>query len=411
MHITRKKLGAAAVLAASALILASCSTDNGGSAGSSGTSGGAAATGAPIQVAALSSLTFFPEAPQAVQAVFDDYNAKGGLNGRPIKYNVFDDKNDPAASATAAKDALDSGAVALVGSSSLIDCSVNHKTWEDAGIVSIQGTGVDPFCFSTPNIAAANTGPFFDLYSTLTLGSGQGLKNICGLLVYDDATGASAYEQAVSAWTAKTGEKLAYLDHSLTRGQASYAGNIANLKGQNCDAIVANEVGASVTSEIGEAANQGLTLPWLVLTSCYSDEFAAAINYGADIYLPAEFAPYTDPNDTSNKDWLTLMDAKGVAKTSFAQGGYLAATYFINILESIKGDVTVDSFTAAAKAMTKPVDNPMTKTPWLFGPGDSHQANTSTWAVQVKANSSEWTSIGPWFEGEGWVNTTTPGGS
>lgn len=405
MHITRKKLGATAVLATAALLLAACSGGGGGSGGSGGQS---AATGDPIQVAAISTLTFFPEAPQAVQAVFDDYNEKGGLNGRPIQYNVFDDKVDPAASATAAKDALSSGAVALVGSSSLLDCAVNHKTWEDAGIVSIQGTGVDPFCFSTPNIAAANTGPFFDLYSTLILGSEQGFTRICGLFVYDDATYKAAFEQAVDAWTAKTGDKLAYVDGSITRGQASYAGNIANLKGQNCDAIVVNEVGTSVTAQIGEAANQGLTVPWLVLTSCYSDEFAASLSYGADIFLPAEFAPYTDPNDTSNADWLKLMDAKGVAKTSFAQGGYLAAKYFINILESIKGDVTVDSFTAAAKGMTTAIDNPMTKTPWIFGGGDSHQANTSTWAMQIKADSNEWTSNGPWFKGDGWVNTVTP---
>jgi branched-chain amino acid transport system substrate-binding protein len=405
MHITRTKLGAAAVLAASALILAGCSSNSGGS-GDSG--GGNAASGDPIQVAAISSLTFFPEAPQAVQAVFDEYNEGGGLDGRPIEYDVFDDKNDPAASATAAKDALNSGAVALVGSSSLIDCSVNHKAWEDAGIVSIQGTGVDPYCFSTPNIAAANTGPYFDYYSTLMLGSKQGFKNICVLYTFDDAASKSAYEQAVAAWTAETGDKLSYTDGSLTRGQASYAGNIAALKNENCDAIAATDVGAGVISMIGEAANQGLTLPWLVLTSCYSDEFASAISYGADIFLPAEFAPYTDPNDTSNEDWLKLMGDKSVSKTSFAQGGYLAAKYFIEILESIKGDVTVDSFTAAAKAMTTPVENPMTKTPWIFGDGDSHQANTSTWAMQIEANSSEWTSNGPWFEGEGWVNTTTP---
>jgi branched-chain amino acid transport system substrate-binding protein len=403
MQMTRTKIGAAAALAAtSALVLAGCSGASGGSE--------TAATGDPITVAAISTLTFFPEAPQAVQAVFDDYNEKGGLNGRPLQYTVFDDKNDPAASATAAKDALDGGAVALVGSSSLIDCSVNHKTWEDTGIISIQGTGVDPYCFSTPNVAAANDGPYFDYYATLMLGSEQGFKHICTMYTFDDAASKSAYEQAVAAWTAKTGDKLSYTDGSLTRGQASFAGNIAALKDQNCDAIAATDAGAGVTSMIGEAANQGLTLPWLVLTSCYSDEFAAGISYPADIFLPAEFSPYTDPNDTSNEDWIKLMDDKGVSKSSFAQGGYLAAKYFISILESIKGDVTVDSVTAAAKAMSTPVNNPMSKTPWIFGDGDSHQANTSTWAMKIEANSSEWTSLGPWFEGDGWVNTTTANG-
>lgn len=141
MRIPGTTLGATAAVLAGALILTGCApaapSEN-------------AATGDPIAVAALSGLTFFPEAPQAVQAVFDDYNAAGGLNGQPIEYTVFDDKTDPAVSSTAAKDALDGGAVALVGSSSLLDCAVNHTTWQEAGIVSIQGTGVDPFCTVRP---------------------------------------------------------------------------------------------------------------------------------------------------------------------------------------------------------------------------------------------------------------------
>ena len=98
MRINRIKLGATVVIAAGAIVLSGCTADSPGS---------TPATGEPIVVAALSGLTFFPEAPQAVQAVFDDYNDAGGFDGQPIEYTVFDDKTDPAASSTAAKDALD----------------------------------------------------------------------------------------------------------------------------------------------------------------------------------------------------------------------------------------------------------------------------------------------------------------
>jgi len=146
-----------------------------------------------------------------------------------------------------------------------------------------------------------------------------------------------------------------------------------------------------------------------VLTSCYSDEFAAGVTYGGDIHVPAEFAPYTDPNDESNTDWAAVMDAHGVPKTSFAQGGYLAAKYFIAILETSDGDVTRDSFTEAAKGMTEPIENPMVATPWIFGDGDAHQANKSAWPLVIEANTNAWTSLGPWLIGDdiGWVDTTT----
>jgi branched-chain amino acid transport system substrate-binding protein len=411
MQRSRSLLATLGISAISVVLLAGCSTAG---AGGSPSGSGTPATGDPIVVGALSGLTFFPEAPQAVQAVFDDYNAAGGLDGRPIKYTVYDDKTDPAASATAAQDALSSGAVALVGSSSLLDCAVNHKTWEDNGIVSIQGTGVDPYCFATPNIAPTNAGPFFDTFASLTYGSETlGFKKICAVMVPDEAASKAAYEQAIAAWSTATGKKLAYLDTSLVRGQASYAGNVSNLKSHDCDAIFTNEVGDAVIAMLGEASNQGITLPFLVLTSCYSDQFAASAAYGGDIYLPAEWAPYGDTSIDGVGEWAKTMDAHGVPKTSFSQGGYLAAEYFIDILKSIKGDITRDSFTAAAKAMTQEIPSPMAQAPYIFGDGGFHQPNNTAYPVVLKAGTNTWESLGPVMKGDdlGWVYTTVPAGS
>ena len=407
MHKSRSSIGAMSIVAITALALVGCSSDGTGSTADAGEP----ATGDPIVVGALSGLTFFPEAPQAVQAVFDDYNAAGGLDGQPIEYTVYDDKTDPAASATAAQDALSSGAVALVGGSSLLDCAVNHTTWEENGIVSIQGTGVDPYCFATPNIAPTNTGPFFDTFASLYYGSEElGFESICAVMVPDEAASKAAYEQAIAAWSDATGKELSYLDTSLVRGQASYAGNVSNLKSEDCDAIFMNEVGDAVIALLGEASNQGISLPFLVLTSCYSDQFAASAAYGGDIYLPAEWAPYGDTSIDGVEDWAAAMDAHSVPKTSFAQGGYLAAKYFIDILESIDGDITRESFTAAAKGMTEEIPSPMAQAPYIFGDADFHQPNNTAYPVVLKTGTNEWESLGPLLEGDdlGWVYTTVP---
>lgn len=398
-------------VAAAALVLAGCS---GGGSGTGGDGGGDAATGEPIKVAALSSMLYFPEAPPAAQAVFDEYNANGGFNGRPIELDVFDDKADPATSATAARDALAGGAVALVGSSSMLDCSVNNKTWVENNIVSIQGTGVDPFCFATPNIAPVNTGPYFDMFASLWNGSETlGFEKICAFTVPDDAAGRAAYEQARDAWAAETGQELALWDDSLVRGQASYAGNVAQINKDKCDSIFINEVGAAASQFLSEATNQGIDLPVLALTSTYSQEFVDTLVYSGDVHVPAEFSPWSDPSDSSNDDWRAMMEANGIGLTSFAQGGYLAAKAFIHILETMDADaeVTRDSFTEAAKGMTEGFDTGgMTGDAWIFGPGDSHQANAAAWPLVIEANSGEWTSLGPWFIGtdNGWVNTAVP---
>lgn len=407
MHQQRTLAATAAIVTASALAFTGCS-----SGGTSG--GGSAATGEPIKVAALAGLTYFPESSEAAQAVFDDFNAAGGLDGRPIEYTVYDDKTDPAAAATAAQDALTSGAVALVGGASLLDCAVNHGTWEENNIVSIQGTGVDPYCFATPNIAPTNTGPYFDTFATLTMGSEQlGFENICTLMTPDEAAAKAAYEQAIAAWSAATGKELSYFDSSLVRSQPNYSGNVSKLKSQTCDAVFISENGDAVAKILGEMTNQGITLPVVTLTSFYSDESAMSANYGGDIYLPAEWAPYNDESIGGVSDWTAAMDAHRVPKTAFSQGGYLAAQNFLTILATVDGDVTRDSFTEAAKGMTDPIDSPMAQSSYFFGDADFHQPNNTAYPVVLRTGTTAWESLGPLLEGDqlGWVPTTVPAGS
>lgn len=387
MHMSKKMLAAVALAGAAALVLAGCSSDSG--------SGGGEATGEPIVVAASSSLTFFPEAPQAVQAVFDEYNAAGGLNGRPLQYNVCDDKVDPAASAQCQKDALSAGAVAMVGSSSLLDCAVNWKTWIDNDLVSLQGTGVDPYCFGTSNVAPANTGPFFDGQATIQQAADDGNKAICMNATTADPATKQAYEEMIVNWEAFSGMKFAAVDTSAGYG-ADYTANISGLiSSAKCDSFVFLGVGPDVLGMINILTQQGITAPVYVQTSCYYPEFAtSSASYGGIISTPAEFSPL---EDASNDDFRALMDSAGVPQSSFAQGGYLAAKNFISILESIEGD-TIDaaSVTAAAKGMTTPDENAMRGNSWIFGEGDAHQANASAWNLTIAPGSGVWTSNGPW---------------
>ncbi|MBK5237524.1 MAG: ABC transporter substrate-binding protein [Actinomycetales bacterium] len=401
MHITKKVMAVAGIAAASALILAGCSS-------TPASTGGTAATGDPIVVSGISTLSVFPEAPQAAQAVFDEYNAAGGFNGRPIAYTVYDDKIDPAVTATAAKDALAAGSVAMVGSSSLLECGVNYKTWQDNDVVSFQGTGVDPFCFATPNIAPANDGPFLDLYATAwNAVKVDGAKKACVLAATADPATKLAYEQTFKDFESATGTKFAYIDDSVGYG-VDYTAAITNLLGHGCDAVVLGGVGPDVTGMISAMTAQGSTLPVYVQTSCYYPDFATGVaSYGGLVSVPAEFAPMDDP---ANADFLALMEAKGVTASSFAQGGYLAAKDFISALERVEGDVTAASVMAAATSQTEADTSGMRGNPWIFGPGESHQANAATFRLDIESGSGVWTNVGPWLLGDAmkWVNTVVP---
>lgn len=120
--MNKRASGAAALIAVAALALAGCAGGDGGSGGGDG---------APIVVGSINTISgpaTFPEASQAAAAVFDAFNDAGGLDGRKIDYKTLDDKGDPATATASARELVGSdGAVALVGSASLIECEINAK--------------------------------------------------------------------------------------------------------------------------------------------------------------------------------------------------------------------------------------------------------------------------------------------
>lgn len=403
------RLAVAAGAAVAALVLAGCSGSASGDANSANK-----ATGSPIVVAATTSLAVEPETTKAARAVFDDFNNSGGLDGHPIELKVYDDKSDPATSATAAKSIVSSDAVAVVGGGSQLDCAINGKTWTDNSIIDIPGVATDPYCYGNANIAPTNSGAFMGAFSSLYDGSQKHhLKKICAEVVYDNAVAKSVFEQAFDAWTKATGKKLAYVDSTLTRGQASYAANVSRLKSHGCDAIFINDYADAVVNFLGEATNQGVKLPVLGLTSVYSDQFAAsAASYSGPVYVPAEYVPYFD---TSNKDvaaWAKVMKAHAVPQTSFAEGGYVAANDFIELLKTVHGDITRQSVMDAAKKMTAGVDSPLTEGTWILGAGDAHQPNTNSWPVVLKPGAGAWAKDGKVVDGAklGWAGLNLTAG-
>ncbi|GAA5161586.1 hypothetical protein GCM10023321_46050 [Pseudonocardia eucalypti] len=356
--------------------------------------GGATGPDAPIVVGSVSALSggaTFPEASQAAKAVFDRANAQGGVNGHRIDYQIVDDKGDPATAASAARQVVSGGAVALVGGASLIDCQINARYYEQQKILSIAGIGVDATCFDSPNIGPANVGPFHDMTLTLLYGSQVlHLNNICALIEVAGNT-LPAYQAAIQRWSDITGQKLHYLDATLPYGASDYTPYIVKARQAGCKAVTVNPVEPDSIGQLKAAEAQGWNdVTWLLLTSVYSTNYAEAItNAGAGVYVPAEFYPFTDANSPQTRDWRDLMTRNNIPLTSFSQGGYLAATYFLEVARGIRGDITRESVTTALHEM-RPISNPMVGTPYVFGPGRAHNENTAGWPVKLLTGTNRW---------------------
>jgi len=350
---------------------------------------GAAATASdlgPIRLGAISTLTgpaSFPESHSAAQAVFDRVNAAGGIGGRTIAYIVEDDGFDPALAAQAARRLADEeGVVAMVGSASLLECAVNAGFYAEVGLYSIQGTGIDPVCFATSNISPVNTGPFFSDAVALFYASEElGATNVC-FGAFDVPDFQPAYASAVAEWTAATGKQLAYSDTTLI-----FDGDLTpfmlELESNGCDAAVvqANDFHYVAMMQIREA--QGLDVQILGLTSGYTAAVAEQLGAtGNGLVLASEFEPFTDTGSAALSDWRALMEEAGVPQTSFAEGGYLAATIMVGVLAGIDGEITRESVATALLGL-EPVDTGLTGTPYAFGEGDAHGSNRAAKFVEL----------------------------
>src|ERR1700751_1760822 len=166
-------LAAALALAAAGCSSSSSSTGSTGAtpaAGSSSSAGaatvdtsscgrkpGVKATGTPTPLGAIATNqpgTSFTDIPNMAQAYFNCVNANGGINGHPIKLTILTEKTDPAQIAADAKQLGQGGhAVGIGGSTSILECTINHKYWEGLGYYLID-SGIAPECYSTSNSAA-----------------------------------------------------------------------------------------------------------------------------------------------------------------------------------------------------------------------------------------------------------------
>ncbi len=354
-----------------------------------GCSAGGSGAAGPITLGSVNTLSgpiTFPEASRAAQAVFDDVNAAGGVHGRKIRYVPEDDKGDPTTAAQAARDLIDNdGVVALVGSASLVQCEVNAAFYQQQNIVDITGTGVDPKCFDSANIAPVNAGPFVSTTVVLDYAYTRLRRTrLCAFFTIVAGTGAG-YRQAVAEFERLTGGTLLIEDLSLSEQTTDYTPYVLRAKQAGCQVVLINGSEPIVVSWIKQAQAQMVTgVTWAFLASAYTVQVGRALGPAGDgVIANSEFEPYTEAGSPATAEWRAVMDKHNVPLTSFAQGGYLAARHIVQVLEGVKGPITRQAVTKALRTMA-PIPSPMTGTPFVVGPGARHNPNRASKMVTLR---------------------------
>ena len=103
-----------------------------------GLGNGKKATGAPIKIGGIDMLipgVDFTTIGKVAKAYFDCVNDNGGINGRPIKYILYNEQLNPAQEAALARKLIESDkVVGVVGNTSFAECGTNWKYYKSQGL-------------------------------------------------------------------------------------------------------------------------------------------------------------------------------------------------------------------------------------------------------------------------------------
>jgi branched-chain amino acid transport system substrate-binding protein len=377
-----------------------------------GLSNGKKATGAPIKIGAIATESGgldFSSAPRSAQAFFDCVNANGGINGRPIEYDVQDDGLDPQkASALATKFADDSSVVAMTGGASFVACTTNQPIFAKANLYDILAVGVPKPCFYSKNMTPVNGGPRLSFISDL-----QQLKN----QFHIKSIGATAYsipglgdwlKDGLQAWAKQAGVQIKFFDETLPPVKDP-ATIIAKIRSAKPDAYVPTFAAPDVAAVLKAAAQQNLgsAVHFGCLTPCYDTTFPSQIGaYWRDkFYSNSEFG-LVDSTGADNLNWRAILNKYGSSsdpRDSFSQAGYLAAKILVTTL--LKLDPKHLDRATVSKAITsiKNFRSDLMCTPWYFTGPNGHD-NPNHQLHNVKLGSG-----GKYVQAAGCFETPDPG--
>jgi branched-chain amino acid transport system substrate-binding protein len=346
---------------------------------------GVAATGTPIKLGAIATKqpgTDFTDIPNMAKAYFDCVNANGGINGHPIQYSVETEQTDPAQVASLAHKLIQTDkVVGIVGNTSIIECAVNHKYYEQQGYFIID-SGIAPECYGTSNSAPVNMGPRYSSDGAVQYAIRAGAKKI----VFDQSNvpGTDYIAAGPAAIAKDAGIPITQLKENVPIQDANSVA-IKEVQAAGSDgAVVLNFTPPEALKILQAASQQGLAdrvKTWACSTPCNTDFLAKALGsqWDGKLGVNAELN-LTSANGPQSQLYRAVLAKYGKAVSgglgSFSQMGFTEAQIAVDALKTISGDYTAKSVNQAFKNVKNFKTDILCK-PWYYGDAPLHIPNNT----------------------------------
>jgi branched-chain amino acid transport system substrate-binding protein len=340
--------------------------------GQCGMGTGEPATGDPIKLGAMATkapVADFTWITGMTAAYFECVNDNGGINGRPIQYIAEEEQIDPQQIASLARKLIEQDKVlGIVGSTSLIECSVNKDYYAQQEYYLIIA-GVAQDCFTSPNFSAVNMGPYYS-----SLGGAQAALRAGAegkmVIASPNQPGFDLINSGVVEYAQDNGlEGVSILEDAPFSDPAGFAQRLVQEAGDG-GGVVLDYTGPNVVPLLQAIEQQGLvdSVIWASSTPPNDPSVAQALGeaWNGKFLINAEFNVLDSGQpDQNHMNEVREQYAPNINSSSFAQMGYLAGRVATDALLGIEGDITKESVNEAFKSIKNFTSDIWCK-PWYF---------------------------------------------
>lgn len=351
--------------------------------GECGEGTGEEATGEPIKLGAMAT-----NAPAAdftwitgmTAAYFECVNDNGGIGGRPIQYIAEEEQVDPQQIASLATKLVEEDRVlGIVGSTSLIECSVNRDYYAEQGYYLIVA-GVAQDCFTSPNFSAVNMGPYYSSLGGAQAALRAGAEGTI-VVVSPNQPGFDLINSGVVEFAEQNGlEGVSILEEAPINDPASFAQRLVSEAGDG-GAVVLDFTGPNVLPLLQAIEQQGLidSVIWASSTPPNDPSVAEELSDAWDgkFLINAEFNVLDSGEpDQEHMNEIQAEYAPDVPISAFAQMGYLAGRIATDALMGIEGEITKESVNEAFRSVRNFVSDIFCQ-PWYYDSGTGRNVSNN----------------------------------
>ncbi len=229
--------------------------------------GAGPATGLPVNIDVILPLTgtqaFSGHIHEETIHVYERYvNANGGINGRPVHFDIHDDKSSPVVAVQLANAIVANHAPVILGSSYQAACAAEAPVVQSGTVVFCLSPGLNP---KQPNVFATAISATYIAAATYKFMRDRGYKRIA-VITTIDATGQShdAISQAIMERPEFKNMNIVAYEH-FAPAELSVSAQMSRIKAQNPQGLVVIATGNAFGTVLHGMSDVGLDIP--VVTS------------------------------------------------------------------------------------------------------------------------------------------------